>query len=153
MFLGFMAGDKPILLFASLLANEPINLVVRKDVATARNLSANASLKDRLQAIKGLKVGLASEVAPRFRAIAARAGMDADRDFQLTVIAGPDQVQAFADGAVDVLFAHTPYLETALVKHGAVLLIQTSNGEVPELADGQIHASQPREQSRVTIQR
>jgi hypothetical protein len=38
MFLGMMAEDKPILLFASLLANEPINLVLRKSIADARSV-------------------------------------------------------------------------------------------------------------------
>jgi NitT/TauT family transport system substrate-binding protein len=140
MFLGMMAEDKPILLFASLLANEPINLALRKSIADARNVSAHAGLRERLQAIRGLRIGLASEVGPRLRALFASAGMNADRDVQLVTIAGPDQVKAFADGRVDVLFAHTPYLETVLVQHGAVLLVDTSGGEVPVLADGQIHA-------------
>jgi ABC-type nitrate/sulfonate/bicarbonate transport system substrate-binding protein len=66
--------------------------------------------------------------------------MNADKEVQLGTIAGPDQVKAFAEGGVDVLFAHTPYLETALVQYDAVLLVATSGGEVPVLADGQIHA-------------
>jgi NitT/TauT family transport system substrate-binding protein len=140
MFLGFMAEEKPILLFASLLANEPINLVVRKEIAEARNLLANASLKDRLQAIRGVKIGLAGEVSPRLRAMARIAGLDADKDFKLAVVQGPDQVGALANGAVDALFAHTPYLERAIVSHGAVLVADTSGGEVPDLANGQIHA-------------
>jgi hypothetical protein len=38
MFLGMIAENKPVVLFASLLANEPINLIVRKDVAEARKM-------------------------------------------------------------------------------------------------------------------
>jgi NitT/TauT family transport system substrate-binding protein len=140
MFLGLMAEEKPIVLFASLLANEPINLVVRKDVAEARKLPTNVSLKERLQAIRGLKVGVAGEPPPRLRALFASAGMDADKDVQLVIVDGPHQVEALANRSVDALFAHTPYLETALVKYGAVLLVQTSSGEVRELADGQVHA-------------
>ena len=124
MFLGMMAEEKPVALFASLLANEPINLIVRKDIADARKLSAQTSLRQRLLAIKGLKVGLASEVAPRLRTLYASAGLDAGKELNFTVVSGPDQVRAFADGRVDVLFAHTPYLETALVQYGAVLLVQ-----------------------------
>ena len=140
MFLGMMAEEKPILLFASLLANEPINLIVRKDVAEARQVSTHASLPERLQAIKGLRIGLAREVTPRLRALFASAGMNADKDVQLVTVDGPDQVEAFADHKVDALFAHTPYLETALVKYRGVLLVQTSAGEIPALTDGQIHA-------------
>ncbi len=140
MFLGMMAEEKPIRLFASLLANEPINLVVRKDVAEARQLRPTAPLRDRLEAIRGLRVGVAGEPPPRLRALFASAGMDAARDVELVIVRGHDQVQALADHRVDALFSHTPYLETALVKHGAVLLVETSSGEVPTLADGQIHA-------------
>lgn len=140
MFLGMMAEDKPIRLFANLLANEPINLVVRKDVAEARQLRPTAPLRERLEAIRGLRVGVAGEPPPRLRTLFASAGMDAARDVELVIVHGPDQVQALADHRVDALFSHTPYLETALVKHGAVLLVETSSGEVPALADGQIHA-------------
>jgi len=140
MFLGLMSEEKPIQLFASLLANEPINLVVRADVAEARKLKTNVSLRERLQAIRGLKVGVAGEPPPRLRALFASVGMNADTDVKLVIIHGPDQVQALADHQVDALFSHTPYLETALVKYKAVLLVQTSAGEVPALADGQIHA-------------
>jgi ABC-type nitrate/sulfonate/bicarbonate transport system substrate-binding protein len=140
MFLGMMAEQKPIVLFASLLANEPINLIVRQDIGEARKIRANASLRERLRTIAGLKVGLASEVAPRLRILFASAGMNADKDLQLVVVAGPDQLRAFADGRVDALFAHTPYLETALVQHHAILIADNSAGEVEALAKGQIHA-------------
>ena len=140
MFLGMMAENKPVVLFASLLANEPINLVARKEVAEARGLSQRSSLQERLRAVRGLRVGLAGEVAPRLRALFASAGLDADRDLRFVVVPGADQVQAFVDGRVDVLFAHTPYLETTLVQHQGVLVAETSAGEVAELADGQIHA-------------
>lgn len=140
MFLGMMAENKPIRLFASLLANEPINLVVRKDIAEARQLRPNAPVGDRLEAIRGLRVGVAGEPPPRLKTLFTSAGLDADHDVQLVIVHGPDQVRALADRQVDALFSHTPYLETALVKHGAVLLVETSSGEVPALVDGQIHA-------------
>jgi NitT/TauT family transport system substrate-binding protein len=140
MFLGMMAEGKPILLFASLLANEPIDFVVRKEVADARRLSTAAPLADRLRALKGIKVGVAGGPPPRLRTLFASVGMNADEDIEMVLVWGRDQVQAFASRQVDALFAHTPYLETVLVKHGAVLVADLSGGEVAELADGQIHA-------------
>lgn len=149
MFLGMMAEEKPILLFASLLANEPINLVVRREVGEIRKIRADAPLRERLQAIAGLKLGLAGEVAPRLRAVFSSVGMNADKDMQLVVVPGPGQLRAFADGTIDVLFAHTPYLETALVQHRAILIADNSAGEVAALAGGQIHAlATTREEAR-----
>src|SRR6267154_1845118 len=68
MFLGMMAEDKPVVLFASLLANEPINLIVSARTAEERHLSTQSPLPARLHAITGVKIGLASEVGPRLRA-------------------------------------------------------------------------------------
>ena len=140
MFLGMIAEEKPILLFASLLANEPIDFVVRRDVAEARGLSTAAPLADRLRALKGIKVGVAGGPPPRLQAFFASVGMNADQDIEMVLVWGRDQVQAFASHQVDALFAHTPYLETVLVKHDAVLVADLSGGEVAALADGQIHA-------------
>ena len=140
MFLGMMAEDKPIRLFASLLANEPINLVVRKEIAAQRNFRTGAGLREKLAALRGLRTGLAPEVAPRLRAIYAAAGLNADRELMFVTIPGPQQVQALADAKIDMLFAHTPYLETALVRYGAVLAVNASDGEIAGLANGQIHA-------------
>jgi NitT/TauT family transport system substrate-binding protein len=139
MFLGRMAEEKPIVLFASLLANEPINLVVRKEIADARKIPLHASLRERLQAMRGLRIGVAGEPPPRLRSLFKSVGMDADRDLEIVIVDGPGQVQAFADNKVDGLFAHTPYLETAIVNYHAVLVVDTSGGEVQDLTDGQIH--------------
>jgi len=140
MFLGMMAEGKPIRLFASLLANEPINLVVSRQIAEQRKFMPSAPLREKLGLLHGLKVGLAPEVAPRLRAIYSSAGLNAAEELTFVTIPGPQQVQAFADGKVDVLFAHTPYLETVLVRYGAMLAVNTSDGEIAGLADGQIHA-------------
>jgi ABC-type nitrate/sulfonate/bicarbonate transport system substrate-binding protein len=78
-------------------------------------------------------------VAPRLKAIYDAAGLNLDTDIQRVVIAGPDQVQAFAAGKVDALFAHTPYLETALTAHDGFLVVEASHGEIATLADGEIH--------------
>ena len=140
MFLGMMAEDKPIRLFASLLANEPINLVVRREIAEQRKFAPSAPLREKLGRLSGLRVGLVPEVAPRLRAIYSAAGLNAAEELTFITVPGPQQVKAFADGRMDVLFAHTPYLETVLVRYGAVLAVNTSDGEVSGLADGQIHA-------------
>lgn len=40
---------------------------------------------------------------------------------------------------MDAIYAHTPYLGTAVVEQDGVLIVNQSAGEVPELADRQIH--------------
>jgi NitT/TauT family transport system substrate-binding protein len=139
-YLGLIAQQRPIVLFANLLANDPINLVVRPDVAARLKLDPKAPLIDRLKALKGLRIGVANEPPRRMRVLFALAGMDVDRDIQMTIIPGEEQNAAFAAGAVDALYTHTPYLEEALVNAGAVLMVNQSGGEVGPLSKGEIHS-------------
>jgi len=52
-YLGLIAEQHPFVLFANLLANDPINLIVRADVAAKLKLDPKAPLVDRLKALKG----------------------------------------------------------------------------------------------------
>src|SRR5688572_6435812 len=128
-YLGLIAEQHPFVLFASLLANDPINLIVRADVAAKLKLDPRAPLVDRLTAIKGLRIGVAPEPPRRLRVLVAHAGMNADRDLQVAIRRGEDQIEALTSGSVDGLYAHTPYLEDALVRLGAVMLVNQSSGE------------------------
>jgi len=134
MYLELIGEEAPILLFANLLQNDAINLIVRKEVVEERKLSTTAPLEERLRGIRGLKVGVAPGPPTRLRILFDSVGLDADSDIEMVIIHGAEQNQAFADGLVDALYAHTPYLERALVQQGAVMLVNQSAGEVPELA-------------------
>ena len=138
-YLGLIAEQHPFALFASLLANDPINLIVRKDVAEQLRLEPRAPLAERLTAIKGLRVGVAPEPPRRLRILFAHAGMNAEQDVQIVIRRADDQLEALTTNVVDALYTHSPFLEDALVRLGAVLLVNQSSGEVPPLAGGQIH--------------
>jgi NitT/TauT family transport system substrate-binding protein len=138
-YLGLIAEQHPFALFASLLANEPINLIVRADVAAKLKLDPKAPLADRLKAINGLRIGVAPEPPRRLRVLYTYAGMDADRDLRIVTRRADDQIEALTTDAVDALYTHTPILEDAIVRLGAVLLVNQSSGEVPPLANGQVH--------------
>ena len=66
--------------------------------------------------------------------------MDADTDIEMVIGDPHEQNNIFGDGSVDALYSHTPYLETALVQQGAVILVNQSAGEVPGLNDRQSHS-------------
>ncbi|MBY0494762.1 MAG: TonB-dependent receptor [Cyanobacteria bacterium] len=138
-YLGLIAEQHPFVLFASLLANDPINLIVRGDVAAKLKLDPRAPLADRLKAIKGLKIGVAPEPPRRLRILFAEAGMNADQDVQIVIRRAEDQIEALTSGSVDALYTHSPFLEDALVRLGAMMLVNQSGGEVAALRGGQIH--------------
>jgi NitT/TauT family transport system substrate-binding protein len=139
-YLGLIAEQHPFVLFASLLANDPINLIVRSDVAAKLKIDPQAPLADRLRALKGMKIGVAPEPPRRMRMLFAEAGMNADQDLQIVIRRAEDQIEALTSGVVDALYTHSPSLEDALVRLGAVLVVNQSRGEVTSLRDGQIHS-------------
>ena len=138
-YLGVIAQQHPVRLFANLLANDPINLIVDENVAKSLDLSATAPLPERLDAIRGLRIGVAQEASNRLRALFATVGMDADQDVEIVPLHGEDQIPALSDGTVDALYTHTPFLEEALVDLQAFMLVNQSSGEVPEMSRLQIH--------------
>lgn len=121
---------QPVLLFANLLQHEPANVVVRRDMADSRGLSPALPLAERLRRLQGLRVDATPGPVNRLGLLFASAGMDADRDIQVVLVPGEEQNAAFARNQVDALFAHTPYLEDALVRQGGVLVVNLSAGEV-----------------------
>ena len=139
-YLGLIAEQHPFVLFASLLANDPINLIVRADVAAKLKLDPRAPLAERLKAIKGLRIGVAPEPPRRLRILFAEAGMNADQDLQIVIRRAEDQIEALTTNVVDALYTHSPSLEDALARLGAVMIVNQSGGEVAALGGGQIHS-------------
>lgn len=128
-----------VVLIANLLANDPIDLVVRRTVLEARKLRPDMPLKDRLVGLRGVKMGIAPHPPARLRAFYSSVDLDADKDVELVILHGKEQNAAFHAGEVDALYAHTPYLEQAIVQDDAVVLVDQSRGEVGVLANRQIH--------------
>jgi NitT/TauT family transport system substrate-binding protein len=135
-----IAEELPFVLVANLLANDPIDLVVLRATAEARGLAATAKLADRLRAMRGLRIGVGPHPRPRLAALFASEGLDVDAVAKVVVVRGDEQNEALASGRVDALYTHTPFLENAIVDEGAVVVARPSAGEVPALADRQIHA-------------
>jgi ABC-type nitrate/sulfonate/bicarbonate transport system substrate-binding protein len=126
-------------LVANLLRNDPMNIVVRRSVVAARKILLQAPVGERLRALRGVRIAVPPGPASRFAALVASAGLDV-KDFQVVTIMGDEENEAFAQGKVDALFAHTPFLERALVDEDAVMVVNQSAGELPRVAFRQIHA-------------
>jgi ABC-type nitrate/sulfonate/bicarbonate transport system substrate-binding protein len=140
MYLTMIARRAPVVLVANLLANDPIELVVRRSIFAERKLDASKPLRERLEGIRGLRIGIAPHPPARLRALYDAYGLDADKDLDLVILHGKEQNAAFKAGEVDALFAHTPYVERAIVHDDAVVLVNLSRGEAPALANRMIHA-------------
>lgn len=138
-YLGMIAERDPVVLFANLLANDPINLVVRREVAASRHLDPAMPLVTRLNQMKGLRIGVGNEPYRRLKVLFSLAGMDATHDIQMITLPGDEQLDALKSGKIDALYTHTPFLQRALLDLGAVLIVNQSAGDVPSLTGGEIH--------------
>jgi ABC-type nitrate/sulfonate/bicarbonate transport system substrate-binding protein len=139
-YLQLIADHFPMRIVANLLRNDPIDLVVRRSLIESHHIPMNASVHDRLVALSGLRLGVAPGPVSRLHALFRSQGLDADKVITVVTLMGQQQNDAFASGKVDALYAHTPYLERALVQQEAVLVVNQSAGEVPQLATRMIHA-------------
>ena len=135
LYLSLIEKREAIVVFARLLQNDSVNLVVRKDVVTARKIDPEAPLLEKLKAMRGLRIGVAAGPRSRLRALFEYAGMDIDTDIEMVITPGHRQNKEFGNGKIDALYAHTPYVETALVDQGAVMIVNQSAGEFAPLAD------------------
>ena len=139
MFLSLLAKEAELTAFANLLSNDPINLVVNQNLIKDIDSLNSLSLKEKLLLLKGKTIGVASGPVSRLNKLFEVANIKPDSLFQIKIISGKEQNQAFAEGQVDALYAHTPYLEKAITENNGFILINQSAGEVPEMANRHIH--------------
>jgi NitT/TauT family transport system substrate-binding protein len=139
-YLQLIADHFPLRIVANLLQNDAINLIVRRSVVAAHHLPVDAAVGARLRALAGVRLGVAPGPISRLRTLFRGEGLDVDKLLTVVPLMGQEQNDAFAAGKVDALYAHTPFLERALVEQDAVVYVNQSAGEVPALAGMMIHA-------------
>ena len=138
-YLRMIGAKAPIVLVANLFKNEPYALVVRRESAEARNISAALPLHDRVAGLKGATIGYPPAAYARLRALLASQGLDIDKDVHAKVLLARAQNDAFKDKALDAALLATPHLEKAVTSDGAVVMVNLARGEAPELASRQTH--------------
>src|SRR5262249_1841958 len=140
MFLTLIAEHRPVVLVARLLQHDPIELVVRPSAIAARGVVVDAPLRERLERLRGIRLAIPPHPPTRLPPLYASVGLDADRDVQMVILHGKEQNEAYRAGEVDALYAHTPYVERAIVHDGAVVVVNQSQGDIPALSGRLIHA-------------
>lgn len=157
MLLEWLAAGRDWVAVANLLDHSPLNLLVRRSVAERLHLLAerqSAPLErsagvtvaspsipwtKRLRALRGLRLGVAPGPQGRLAALFEKAGLPLRNHLSVVTMGGSRQNEAFGRAEVDALFAHTPYLERALVDQAGVLLVHQSAGHISGLPARQIH--------------
>jgi ABC-type nitrate/sulfonate/bicarbonate transport system substrate-binding protein len=133
--LGSVGSARPVVAIGLVNGSIPFNVVLRTDVAQARGLDTTASLWERYQALKGLRIGVppgkvAQAIAEEVLYVAR---LDPISDVRLVPVAEGDTITALTSGRVDALLARHPYAERAIVEQNAFLLLHLSRGDLPSL--------------------
>jgi NitT/TauT family transport system substrate-binding protein len=112
-------------------------LVVRKDIAQQRHLSLEEPLKQRLEGMKGLRLGVTTPGATSdlfMRYLFRSNGMNPDRDLQIVPLGGvSEQIAAIQAGRVDGASCLPP-VDVMLDRQGLTVNVLDRMKDIPELA-------------------
>jgi NitT/TauT family transport system substrate-binding protein len=124
-----------LLMIGSAMNQHGSNIVVTKEWAAKHKLTNASSYQDRLKALKGITIGTASVGGGSdqlVRLLADDAGLNADRDMTLTVLAvGDTTLAAFARRRVDAITHSSPIAVKAIRDHDGMMMFHLTAGGVP----------------------
>ncbi|MEV0614355.1 ABC transporter substrate-binding protein [Nonomuraea sp. NPDC050404] len=131
------AGDDSVVMAHDILNRVTLTLVMRKEAAERAKVTGTSPLRDRLLALKGLKIGITSPGSPTdtyMRYYLGSVGLDPERDVELVPLGGGSALLAALEkGQIDAYHLSPPTPYVAAEKGFGVVLIDGPKGEVPEL--------------------
>ncbi len=140
-------GRKDVREIAALANGYTIPLVLRKDVATKRGITPQSPLKDKVAAMKGLKMGVTTPGAGTdllVRYLMLSHGFQPDRDLQIVPVGGVDTMRAALEaGRIDGCSCLIP-IDIVSVRNGLAIPFVDPTKDVPGLRGvhfGTVHAS------------
>lgn len=118
------------------------NLVMTTAWAKKNNLTDASSYQDKLKAMKGMTVGVASMgggASQLVELIAKEAGLNIQRDLTMTAMSsGENMIAALGQNRIDGFVFPSPVSDDAIKNHGARMMFHTAAGEIKRL-DGFVY--------------
>src|SRR5215831_17251449 len=114
-----------LLAFLNLVDKPLVELVLRKDVATAAGVNAQQPLAERAKALKGRTIaiqGVGSIVHAWQRLVTARGGLDIEKDVRIAPMDPPGMLAALDSKQIDGYATSMPFTTEAVVRDKAVML-------------------------------
>ncbi len=114
-----------------------VSIALSKDVVAARHLDANAPVRERLAALRGLRIASGSPggaIHTVLMYLLKRAGLDPKTDVTVLAMGGTGpMLAALKAKQIDGIAISPPAPETAMAEGVGVMWINLSRGDVPEL--------------------
>ena len=135
---------QPLLATATILTRNAINVVMHKDVAREKGITAKSPLADKIKALKGLKVSGVAVGSFSYQVLLyylLKAGLDPHKDVQMIGIgAGPAMVLALEQRKIDVFATGTPIPDAAVARGIGVMVVDNAAGEDPDFSEFMMNA-------------
>ncbi|WP_180375684.1 ABC transporter substrate-binding protein [Mesorhizobium sp. 8] len=124
-------------LFGASMTEYATNLVISKAWAEKAGVSDKSSYEQKLQALKGVTIGVLSRGSGHeqlVRFLAREAKIDADKEMTITAMGTSDAtLAAFMQGRIDAFVHSAPIGERAVKDYDGFMLFNMSKGEVKPL--------------------
>lgn len=131
-----------VIVIAPSIAQYADNMVMTAAWAKKNNLTDGSSYQDKLKALKGMTIGVASIGAGSSQLVellSKEAGLNVQRDLTMTAMStGENIIAAFGQNRIDGFVFPSPVSDEAIKNHGAKMMFHTSAGEVKKL-DGFVY--------------
>jgi ABC-type nitrate/sulfonate/bicarbonate transport system substrate-binding protein len=134
-----IADGFPFVVAANLLQNDPHVLIIRHEVANRLGLHDRMPVRRRLDALRGVSIGVAALDRVHLYQVFHSEGLDANlADIQIRK--GDELLSEFAFGKLDAIYAATPYAERVLADNDGVVLVSPAAGEVAQFSERMFEA-------------
>lgn len=136
------AQNLQIRTFIATVSRYASHVMVKNDILAKRGVDEKSEQTTKIEALKGLKLGTTGPgAAPDalFRFLAAQAGMDANRDFQLVPVqgGGPAVLAALQQGVIEGFCLSSPTADMAVQRQNCGYLFQMALNPPSQLSEVQ----------------
>jgi NitT/TauT family transport system substrate-binding protein len=134
-FLRAAAQGQRLLAFANLIDKPLVELVLRKDVAAAANITDAMPLAERAKALKGKTIGIqgvGSIVHAWERLVASRGGLDIEKDVRIAPMDPSAMPAALETKAIDGYATSLPFTTQAVLA-GSAIMLASAVRDAPDL--------------------
>jgi len=134
-FLRAAAQGQRLLTIANLVDRPLVELVMRKDVAQAAGITESSPFAQRAKAMQGKTIaiqGVGSIVHAWERLVAARAGLDVEKDVRIAPMDPPAMLPALENKAIDGYATSLPFTTQAVMK-GSAIMLASGTTDAPDL--------------------
>lgn len=131
------ARGADVVSFGAVFSQIGSNFVMSKDWAAKHEVTEKTPYPEKLRALKGAVIGVntaGSGADQVVRYLAKEAKLDPDRDLTISALGTGDvMTAALSRGVIQGFLQGSPVGENAVQSHGAIMFVNTVQGEVPAL--------------------